>query len=303
MAGVLALAISACCQAQSAPQELPDSGLLRHIVTMVRTKFSIPPDYDVQLGRRAPSTTAGYDLLPISISRDGKTTVIEFLISTDGRTLAKLDTFDLAADLAFSIDVANRPMRGNPAAKVTVVNFDDLECPVCSHLHQTLFPAILDRYKDKVRFVYRDNPLAELHPWGVHASVDANCLAAQNADAYWAFVDYLHTHGQEVNVPNRDLAKSFAALDRIARQGATLASLDLGRLDVCLARQDEAQVRASMKDAELLGLDFAPALFVNGERISGFVPAAQISRVIDRALHDAGEEPPAAPAHQPGLTD
>jgi protein-disulfide isomerase len=306
MAGLLLLAVSAGCQAQSIPQEPPDPGLRRHIVTMVRTKFNIPPDYDVQLGRRAPSTTAGFDLLPISISRDGKTTAIDFLISTDNKTLARMDTFDLVTDPAFSINVAGRPIRGNPAAKVTVVNFDDLECPVCSHMHQALFPAVLDRYKDKVRFIYKDNPLVEMHPWGMHASVDANCLAAQNGETYWVFVDYLHSHGQEVDGADRDLAKSFAALDRIARQEATLTNLDLGGLDACLARQDEAQVRASMKQAQLLGLDFAPALFINGERIAGYVPVAQISQVIDRALRDAGEEPPdapAKPARHPGSTN
>ena len=127
----------------------------------------------------------------------------------------------------FSIDVAGRPIRGNPAAKVTVINFDDLECPYCARMHQSLFPPLFERYKDKVRFIYKDDPLTELHPWAMHASVDANCLAAQSGDVYWTYVDYLHAHGQEVNGEDRNtVQKSFAALDRIARQEATLAKLD-----------------------------------------------------------------------------
>ena len=102
-----------------------------------------------------------------------------------------------------------------------MINFDDLECPYCAQMHQMLFPATLDRYKDKVRFVYRDDPLAEIHPWAMHAAVDANCLAAQSSDVYWTYVDYLHSHGQEVNGEDHDTAKSFAALDRIAREEAT----------------------------------------------------------------------------------
>jgi protein-disulfide isomerase len=164
-------------------------------------------------------------------------------------------------------------------------------------MHQTIFPATLERYKDKVRFIYKDNPLPpDMHPWAMHAAVDANCLAAQSGDVYWSYVDYLHSHGQEVDGEDRNLAKSFDALNRIARQLATIAKLDSGKLDACIARQDETSVRAESKEAESLGVDGAPVLFVEGERIVGVVSEDQLWLVIDRALHAAGVEPPAATA-------
>ena len=134
-----------------------------------------------------------------------------------------------------------------------------------------------------------------MHPWATHAAVDANCLGTQSGDLYWTYVDYLHSHGQEINGETRDIAKSFAALDRIARQQATLAKLDLGKLDSCLAKQDETQVRASAQEATLLRIESAPEVFVNGERFDGALPQAQVWMVIDRALRAAGVEPPAAP--------
>jgi protein-disulfide isomerase len=133
----------------------------------------------------------------------------------------------------------------------------------------------------------------------MHASVDANCLAAQSGDVYWTYVDYLHSHGQEISGEDRNPAKSFAALDRIARQEATLGKLDASRLDACLAKQDETQVRASAHEAELLGVDGTPALFIDGERVNGALPEDQLWLVIDRALRAAGVEPPAAPAQSP----
>jgi protein-disulfide isomerase len=189
---------------------------------------------------------------------------------------------------------------------VTFINFDDLECPYCARLHQTLFPSTLERYKDEVRFIYKDNPLSDMHPWATHAAVDANCLAAQSAEAYWPYVDYLHSHGQEVDGEDRSRSKSFATLDRIARQQATLAKLDEAKIDACLAKQDETQVRASMKEAETLKIESAPAAFVNGERVDGAVPEPQLWMVIDRALRAAGIDPPppvtpaAAPAQPAG---
>ena len=264
---------------------------------MVRSEFSVPQDYNVSIGTRQPSKITGYETLPVVLSRADKSTTVEFLISTDGKTLARLTTYDLAKDPVFSIDVAGRPIRGNPAAKVTVINFDDLECPYCARLHQTLFPDAIARYKDKVRFIYKDNPLpAEMHPWAMHAAVDADCLAAQSGDVYWQYVDYLHGHGDEVTGPDRNLPKSFAALDRIALQEATLGKLDAARLNACISKQDETQVRASLHEADALKIEGAPAVFVDGERFDGAIPEEQLWMVIDRALRAAGVDPPPAPA-------
>ena len=284
--------MAAGCKAQPALPSAPDPELNRRIEIMVRAQYNVPQDYQVILGARTPSEIPGYEKLPVTLSRGAKTTAVEFLISADNKTLARLEKFDLEKDPVFSIDVSGRPIRGNPAAKVTVINFDDLECPYCARMHESLFPSTFERYKDKVRFVYKDDPLTELHPWAMHASVDANCLAAQSGDIYCTYVDYLHAHGQEVNGEDRNIQKSFAALDRIARQEATLAKLDESKLNACMAKQDEAQVRASAKQADDLGINGTPALFVNGERIDGAVPEEQVWMVIDRALRAAGEAPP-----------
>lgn len=299
LAGLLALGLAAGCKAQAPSNAASDAVLNRRIEVMVRAQYNVPQDYAVTPGARKPSQIPGYDTLPVSLSHGDKTHEVEFLISSDNKTLARLEKFDLDKDPVFSIDVAGRPIRGNPNAKVTVINFDDLECPYCARLHQSLFPSTLERYKDKVRFIYKDDPLVEMHPWAMHASVDANCLAAQSGETYWTFVDYLHSHGQEVNGEDRNLQKSFAALDRIARQEATLGKLDGERLNACLAKQDETQIRASAKEADALGINGTPALFVNGERIDGAQPEELVWMVIDRALRAAGEEPPATPPAAP----
>lgn len=290
MAGLLAVALTAGCKAQSTAPA--DPALTRSIEVVVRSQFNIPPEVSVSIGQREKSDFPGYDTLPVTLSRGSHAQVVKFLISTDNKTLARLETFSLDKNPALSIDVAGRPIRGNPGAKVTVINFDDLECPYCARMHQQLFPGTLDRYKDKVRFIYKDDPLTELHPWAMHAAVDANCLAAQSGDVYWKYVDYLHSHGQEINGEDRDLKKSFAALDRIAREEATVAKLDSTQIDACLAKQDETKVRASAKEADALGVDGTPALFINGERINGALPQDQVWMVIDRALRAEGEEPP-----------
>ena len=133
----------------------------------------------------------------------------------------------------------------------------------------------------------------------MHAAVDANCLAAQSGEVYWNYVDYLHSHGQEINGEDRNLAKSYDALNRIARQKAELGKLDSVKLDACLATGRNA-VRASLKEAEALGVDGTPAALCRWRTYWGALPQEQVWMVIDRALRAAGVEPPAATAQPAG---
>ncbi len=288
--GLFAISLAVGCKAQTAPAD--PVAMNRRIEVMVRSQYNVPQDYNVSIGDHKPSQFPGYDSLPVTLSKGERKTSVDFLISSDGNTLARLEKFDLQKDPVFNIDVTGRPIRGNPAAKVTVINFDDLECPYCGRMHETLFPAALERYKDKVRFIYKDDPLTELHPWAMHAAIAANCLASQSGEVYWTYVDYLHAHGQEISGPDRNLPKSIDALNRVARQEATIAKLDTAKLDACLAKKDEEAIRASASEATALRIEGTPALFVNGERIDGAIPEEQVWRVIDRALRAAGVEPP-----------
>ena len=306
---VFVLGVTVGCKAQGtgakdavAKPSIADPALVRRIEVMVRGKFNVPADYDFTLGARKPSSVPGYDTIQITFSHGPRTTTTDFLISTDNKSLARLETFDLTKLPAQNIPVENRPIRGNPAAKVTVISFDDLECPYCARMHQQLFPETLDRYGDKVRFVYKDDPLTEIHPWALHAAVDANCIGSQNSSAYWGYVDYLHAHGQEITGEDRDLKKSSAMLDKIAREQGKIFALDTAKLDACLQKQDEAAVRVSMNEAEALGIEGTPYLFIDGEHVDGAQPVEQVWLVIDRALRAAGIEPPAAPATAPAPT-
>ena len=296
------------CRAQTSSQQAFSPVLSRRIELLVRSQYELPPDVNVALGARQPSSFTGYDTLPVTLSNSGgKSQVVQFLISVDNTKLIHQEVVDLTKDPG-NIDIAGRPVRGNPAAKVTVVNFDDLECPFCARMHQELFPATLDHYNGLVRIVYKDDPLVQIHPWAMHAAVDANCLAVQSGDVYWSYVDYLHTHGDEITGADRNAEKSAGALDRIAQQEAALGKLDEAKVNACLSKQDQTQIQTSMDLAQTLGVDGTPALFVNGERISGAVPQEQVWVAIDRALRAAGIEPPRqkvppAAAPHPGSGD
>jgi protein-disulfide isomerase len=293
----LLVMFAAGCKAQSTTI---DQQLNRRIEIQVRSTFPVPPGYSITIGPRSKSDFAGYDNVAITFQRGTNKSTITFLLSTDNKTLARLEKFDISKDPADAVSYANRPIRGNPEAKVVLVNFDDLECPYCSKMHSELFPGLLDRYKGQVKVAYKNYPLVEIHPWAMHAAVDSNCLADQSGTAYWNYVDYLHANGAEVNGTQRNAEASKTTLDRLAREEGKRNKLDVAKLDACLAKQDEAPVRASMKEGEALGVDGTPMLFVNGERIGGAVPEDVVWAAVDRALAGVGIQPPATT--QPAAT-
>ena len=161
-------------------------------------------------------------------------------------------------------------------------------------MNAEFFPATLDHYKGLVKFIYMDYPLVEIHPWAMHAAVNANCLAAQNATAYWNYVDYLHTHGQDVSGPDRNLTKSTAMLDKLASQEGAREHLDAAKLDACVAKQDDSKIMAEMRAGDKAGVNATPTFFVSGERWAGQLEEHQLWTMIDRALTEQGITPPAA---------
>ena len=70
LASLVILALAAGCKAQTTPTTPTDAGLTRRIEVMVRSKFNVPPDYNVLLGPRKPSQIPGYDSLPVVLSRN-----------------------------------------------------------------------------------------------------------------------------------------------------------------------------------------------------------------------------------------
>jgi len=290
----VALLLPGCSRAQ-VPQ--PQAELDRRIEVLVRSQMNIPPSYDIKLGVRTRSEYAGYDTLPVTFSHLDAKRTINLLISTDNKALIRMDKMDLSKDPSQLVDIAQRPFRGGASARVTIVNFDDLECPFCSRMHHELFPETIARYGDKVKIVYKDFPLVELHPWALHAAVDANCLAQQNGDAYWAFVDQAHDHSDDITGPkeNRSQSASDDKLDKIATDLGTKDKLNLAALHTCLVAQDTSKVKASMAEGDALGVDSTPTLYVNGEKINGAEGTDVLWAVIDRALADAGVQPPPMP--------
>jgi protein-disulfide isomerase len=291
---LLLLLICLGCSAQPAPADLA-----QRIDRQLRASYTVPATVKIIVSPLRPSEFPNYDAVTVTFDGDGRKQEYEFLLSKDQKTLIRMTKMDLSkdpyAETMKKIDVTGRPVRGNANTKVVVVNYDDFQCPFCSRVHETLFPELFKEYGDRVAFIYKDFPLTEIHPWAIHAAVNANCLAAQNADAYWDFADSTHANRSAINA-EKGLDNQFAALDRNAIAVGAKFHLDPAKLQSCIKDQKDEAVKASMKEGEALGVSGTPTMFVNGQMIDGARPADELRAVFDNALKQAGVATPVHPA-------
>jgi len=289
------VALMACvgCAAQSSSPDLD-----RKIEHQLRAFYNtIPAQVDMKIGpRKASSEFPQYEEFTVTFSFQGKTQEQSFLLSKDGNTLARVTKIDMSKDpfeeTMKKIDVKGRPVRGNKDAKVTIVNYDDFQCPFCQRMHDTLTNEVLKTYGDQVRIIYKDYPLIEIHPWAKHAAIDASCLSQQNQDIYWGFADSIHSNAKMIS-QTQGLEAQLAAVDKLTLEQGSKAGLNQAQLQACIKAQKDDSVKASMAEAEMMGVSSTPTLFVNGVKLEGAVPADDLKLIINRALVDAGQVPPA----------
>ena len=298
---VLSLLLCLGCSAQSNSQS-GAADVNQRIERQVHSYFNIPADVAVKIGARTPSEFPNYETVPVTLSRGEKSQAMEFLVSKDGKTLLRMTKIDLTEDpyaaTMKKIDVAGRPMRGNPDAKVTIINYDDFECPFCARMHSTLMTEILPQYGDKVKIIYKDYPLS-MHPWAKRAANDANCLAKESGPGYWEFADYVHANQRVISGNQKDTQNSFNELDHITLDIGKKNGADATRLQACIKAQPDAALKASVAEGDSIGVNATPTVFVNGQRLEGAVDIEEVKAALNQQLLAAGvQPPPSTAAHQ-----
>ncbi len=277
----------------------------RKIEKQLRANFGVPPYVDVAVGEPTPSKDfTGYDHIVVTFSYGGQTQTRELMLSKDDKTLlsvVKMDlTHDPLAEVMSKIDLTGRPIRGNKDAQVTVVVYDDFQCPYCSRMHQTVND-VLKSYGDRIKVVYKDFPLREIHPWAERAAIDSGCLAKQGADAYWDFADYVHANGRQIQGEKRPVDAQLAEVDRITMEAGQRHAADPAKLESCVKAQAKTDLTASMNEASSLGVEATPVIFIDGMKLDGAVPEEQLRLALDKELKSLSVTAPAkaipAPVH------
>lgn len=171
--------------------------------------------------------------------------------------------------LRTDVPTAGYPSKGPANAVVTLVEFSDFECPFCGGLFPTL--KLVERnYSDKVRIVYRQFPLTNMHPRAQKAAEASLCANEQKR--FWEFHDSMFGNQADLTV------------DALKRRAVEL-KLDTAAFNSCLdsGRQADA-VKKDSEEGSRLGVTSTPTMFINGRLLSGNQPYADIRAIIEDEL-------------------
>lgn len=175
------------------------------------------------------------------------------------------------------VATAGAPVRGASGAPVTIVEFSDFHCPFCRKVVPVL-DQVRAKYGDKIKIVYRDFPLDNLHPQARAASAAARCASEQGR--FWEFHDKLLQN---------DADASPATLDRFAKE----VGMDGSAFEACRTSGTyKTSIQASIQEGTTLGITGTPTFFINGRILVGAQSFDAFAKIIDQEL--GGLAPPAA---------
>jgi protein-disulfide isomerase len=166
------------------------------------------------------------------------------------------------------------PVEGKADAPVTLVEYSDFQCPFCLRVMPTL-KQLRTKYGDKVRVVWKDFPLTQIHPQAFVAAQAGNCAREQGK--FWEYHDKLFGN------------QSALQSDALKKYAADLG-LDGAKFNQCLdSSKYEARVQDALGAGGRLGITSTPTVFVNGRMINGAQPIEVFESVIDDELTRAGK--------------
>jgi protein-disulfide isomerase len=178
------------------------------------------------------------------------------------------------ANTVYKVPLGRSPLRGSPAALVTIVEFADYECPFCIRAEPTI-KALREEYGDKLRLVFKDSPLA-IHAHAEPAAEAALEVRAEKGDAaFWAMHDALMAGPSDLS--------SDALAQLAARFGA--------RAEAVKAAIGHHKHSKSIEEDQDLAQDLeaggTPHFFINGRRLVGAQPKEQFVAIVDEEVKRA----------------
>lgn len=186
------------------------------------------------------------------------TDVVNTVLDERGAQVAANQPQGLDPNQRYDVSIEGAPAWGPDDAPVTIVEFSDFQCPYCERFFLETYPLLKANFGDKIRFVYRDFPLFQIHPNATEAAYAANCAFEQ--DKYWEYHDVLFN--------NQD---KLATADLIVH--AEDLGMDTEAFKECLqsGRYSE-KVSRDYTDGVNLGVSGTPTFFINGKPLVGAQP-------------------------------
>jgi protein-disulfide isomerase len=171
------------------------------------------------------------------------------------------------------VSIDGAPFRGNPDAKVTIVEFTDFECSFCKAVKPTI-DSIVKKYDGKVKHVIRHYPISAIHTGAVDAALASMC--AYDQQKFWEFHDLAFAKANDSGSLTKDVLKSIA----------TEVGLNRTEFDSCFdSRKYIQHVQKDFEDGNAYTVSGTPTFFINNRIVVGSQPSEVFEKIIEEELN------------------
>ncbi len=164
------------------------------------------------------------------------------------------------------VDVGSSPVKGNPNAKITVVEFSDFQCPFCKRGMEVMYD-LLKEYPNDVKVSFKNLPLP-FHPQAKPAAIAS--LAAKQQGKFWEMHDELFA--------NQERLGDELYVELAGKLGLDVEKFKKDLLDPKIAAEVEQDAALATK----LGVSGTPGFFVNGVQVKGARPLPYFKEIVER---------------------
>src|SRR5215472_14615514 len=228
-------------------------------------KFKAVIDQELQKAQAKIASGTPKDRIYVAMSQENKKNAP----AAEQKEEPKEDTTTV-----FKVPIGKAPVLGSSGALVTIVEFSDFQCPYCKRVEPTL-KALRDKYGDKVRFVWMNEPLPFHNRAEPAAEVAMEARAEKGDKGFWDAHDKLFDSQPKLDDPD---------LDEVAKA----AQLNLDKVHDAIKNH---KYKAAMDADADVGDDFqasgTPHFFVNGRRLVGAQPQEKFEKIIDEEITKA----------------
>ena len=254
------------------------------IVQQLREQFKLPASENLTPGALHASKFPGFLSTTVTASNGTQSQTHDFFVTDDKKFLALGDVFEFNKDPRKEalrvMSLKDMPTQGPTGAPVTIVEYADLECPSCAHMHQFLEDELLPKYGDKVRLIFKEFPLA-IHQWAVQGAVANECAFQIDPSKFVPYRTLIFHHQNDVDAVQ---ANSSQVRDLLLSYGQQVG-LDRGKLSGCFdAQSSKSRVDAGRHEGEELSVSQTPTFYINGKILAGGAPPDVFYQAVDDAL-------------------
>jgi protein-disulfide isomerase len=250
-------------KAAATDEELPTDAT---VDAFLHQTFGYQPDLTWKISSIKPSSIPGLSEVSVVLASQQGQQFTRFYVSKDGKHALVGDIMPFGARPFDPVKKAldkgiTGPSRGPKDSNVLIVEFGDLQCPVCKNA-QPQIEALLAA-EPKAHFVFQNFPL-EMHNWAAKGANYADCVGRSSDDAFWKFIAKTYEKQADITADTAD-EKLTAIADESGVKGSEIAA--------CAAKPEtKARVDASIALGKSIEVTGTPTVFVNGRRVGSIDP-------------------------------